>query len=166
MHQAVLRGRGIAAFRLGLLVYFLIYHKYVLGIPCLELWMSLNLSLYSVKFSSPYSQRSAPLLATRKVSLSCLRLLFSEVRRYILKDRSCLHFSLAFLLTVKIVNIHTWLTMYNIRPFLYDIINVSLWLSQWYITQCIGYNTNGIGAIAKSDQMRTNTLCEVTLTKL
>ena len=36
--------------------------------------------------------------------------------------------------------------MYYIRPFLYDIINVSLRFRQCYFTKCIGYNTNSIGA--------------------
>ena len=42
---------------------------------------------------------------------------------------------------------HTWLTMYYIRPFLNDIINISFPFSQSYFTKCIGYNTKCIGAI-------------------
>ena len=42
---------------------------------------------------------------------------------------------------------HIWLTMYYVRSFLYDFINVSLWFSQCYFTKCIGYNTNCIGAV-------------------
>ena len=59
-----------------------------------------------------------------------------------------------------------------IRPFLYDIIKVSLRFGQCHNTQCIGYSTKCIGAVAKSIQMGTitvrtvtNTLCKVTLTK-
>ena len=49
-------------------------------------------------------------------------------------------------------HIHTRLTMYYIRPFLYDIIMVSLLFSQCYFTQCIGYSTNCIGAVTKSNR--------------
>ena len=66
---------------------------------------------------------------------------------------------------------HTRLTVYYIKPFLYDII-VSLRLSHCYFTKCIGYNMNCIGAIMKSNQVgtitiriATNTLCKVILTK-
>ena len=38
------------------------------------------------------------------------------------------------------------LTMSYIRPFLYDIINVSLRSSECYITKYIAYNTKFIGA--------------------
>ena len=62
--------------------------------------------------------------------------------------------------------------MYYIRPFLYDIIKVSLRFSQCYFTQCIGYSTNCIGGVTNSIQMDTitvptviNTLHKVTLTK-
>ena len=37
------------------------------------------------------------------------------------------------------------LTMYCIRPFLYDI-NISLQFSQCYFMKCIGYNASCIGA--------------------
>ena len=64
------------------------------------------------------------------------------------------------------------LIMYCIRPFLYDIIQVSLRFSQFHFTQCIGYNTNSIGAVTKSVQMCTitartvtNKLRKITLTK-
>ena len=76
---------------------------------------------------------------------------------------------------------HTQLTMYYIRQFLNDIINISFRFSQllyevywlqyklyWcsmflfglvsYFMKCFGYNTNCIGAITKSNQMGTNTL--------
>ena len=56
--------------------------------------------------------------------------------------------------------------------YIYDIINVSLQVCQYYFTQCVGYSTNCIGAITKSNQMGpntdhtvTNTLRKVTLTK-
>ena len=54
--------------------------------------------------------------------------------------------------------------MYYIRPFLYDIINVSLRLSQCYFTKSISYNMNCIGAIMKSNQMGTNIVRIVTNT--
>ena len=41
---------------------------------------------------------------------------------------------------------HTRLTINYIRPFLYNIIKVSLQCSQSYFTKCIGYNKNCIGA--------------------
>ena len=57
---------------------------------------------------------------------------------------------------------HTWITMHYIRPFLYNIIKVSLPLSQCYFTKCTGYNTNCIiGVIMKSNQMdpKYNSYC-------
>ena len=53
------------------------------------------------------------------------------------------------------------LTMYMYitcqRPLLYDIINVSLQISQSYFTKCIGYNANCIGATTlKSDGLQYN----------
>ena len=52
--------------------------------------------------------------------------------------------------------------MYNIRPSLIDIINISLQLSQGFFTtcidyECIGYKANCIGAVTQSNQMVTNT---------
>ena len=46
--------------------------------------------------------------------------------------------------------------MYYIKPFLYDIINVFVRFSKCYFTNCIGYDTNCIGAVTKSNQMGTN----------
>ena len=65
---------------------------------------------------------------------------------------------------INIPTIHTLLTVYYIRLFLYDIIKVSLRFSQCYFTQCIGYSMNCIAAITKSIQMGTNTVCTVTNT--
>ena len=48
--------------------------------------------------------------------------------------------------------------MYYIRLFLYDIINVSLRLSNCYFMKCIDYNTNCIGDVTKSNQMGTSTV--------
>ena len=59
---------------------------------------------------------------------------------------------------------HTRLTMYYIRPFLYDINKVSLRFSLFFFTQCIGYSTNCIGAVTNSIQMDTNTDRTVTKT--
>ena len=47
--------------------------------------------------------------------------------------------------------------MYYIRPFLYDIIKVSLRFSLCFFMQYIGYSTNCIGAVTKSNQIETNT---------
>ena len=55
---------------------------------------------------------------------------------------------------------HTWLTTYYIRPFLYDIVSVSL----LYNLRFIGYSKNCIGAIMQSDQVGTNTLRIATIT--
>ena len=44
---------------------------------------------------------------------------------------------------------HTHLTMYYIRAFRYDIMNISLRFSHCYFTICIGYNMNCIGAVMK-----------------
>ena len=61
--------------------------------------------------------------------------------------------------------------MYYSRPFLYDIIKVSLRFSQCYFMQCIGYRTNCIGAVTKSFKIKiavrtvTNTMRKVTLAK-
>ena len=49
--------------------------------------------------------------------------------------------------------------MYCIKPFLYDIVNVSLRFSQYYFTNCIG-------AVMESNQMGTNTVRIVTNTLL
>ena len=59
---------------------------------------------------------------------------------------------------------HTRLTMCYIKPFFYDIINISLRFSQCYFMNCIGYNTNCIGAVTKSNKMETNTVRIVTNT--
>ena len=53
--------------------------------------------------------------------------------------------------------IHTRLTMYDIRPFLYDIITVTVRFNPGFSTKCIGYNTNCIGAVMQSNLMGTNT---------
>ena len=53
---------------------------------------------------------------------------------------------------------------YYIRPFLYNIIKVSLRFSQRSFTKRIGYNTNCIGANTKSNQMGINTVRIVTNT--
>ena len=65
-------------------------------------------------------------------------------------------------------NIHTWLTMYYIRPFLYNIINVSLRLCQGFFTKCNGCNMKCIGAhlIWLRNSIHTvlvviNTLCNI-----
>ena len=47
--------------------------------------------------------------------------------------------------------------MYYIRPFLYDIINVSLRFSHCYFTKCTCYNMNCIGAVTKSNQKSQGT---------
>ena len=66
---------------------------------------------------------------------------------------------------------HTWLTMYYIWPFLYDIINISLRFGQCYFTKYVSYD-NCIDAVRKSNQIGTNiadimtsTLHKITLTK-
>ena len=68
--------------------------------------------------------------------------------------------------------VHTRLTMYYIRPFLYDTIKVSLRFNQCYFTQYIDYSTNCIDAVIKSIQSgtitvhtETNTLRKVILTE-
>ena len=53
-------------------------------------------------------------------------------------------------------------TMFS--TFLYNLVNVFLQFSQCYFTKCIGYNSNCIGAVMKSNQMGTNTVCIVTNT--
>ena len=52
--------------------------------------------------------------------------------------------------------VHTRLTMYYFRLFLYSIITVSLWFSRSFSMECIGCNINCFGAVMQSNQMGTN----------
>ena len=72
------------------------------------------------------------------------------------------HFVSTFLCKIN----HTRLTKYYMRHFVGAIINISLRFSQCYFTKYVGYNTNCIGAVTKSNQMGANTVRIVTLIKL
>ena len=107
---------------------------------------------------------AAPTIAIKKSlgrCMSSLKIFKCSVLEWINSIKSC-HYT------------RTRLTMYWIRPFLWlsGIIKVSLRFSQCYFMQCIGYDTNCIGAVTKSNQMgtnpfriETNKLCNVTLTE-